>query len=163
MPAMFDPAPTASSEMATPCRVCGQLIALNVSKCSRCGTPKLLQRHESREVGGGDFALAWLSGILALCIGIPLTFALSAPLWNRGWTWQTFPVALMVTSLNIGLIGVPIGMTLWRWRDRAIDGESQHNIPLREYWQIQLLCLLPFATIGLFIGAFWIVVKYLSN
>jgi hypothetical protein len=121
--------------------------------------------HRPREPSGiawSDFFLAILSGILTLSIGVPITFVLSMPLWNGRWTFGEFQVAMMITAINTGLMGFPVGMTLWRWRDRALDGEAHHSIALREYWQIQLLCLLPFAMIGLFMGAFWIVARYLS-
>lgn len=160
MSAMHAPAATI---VKTPCRVCGEPIRENAQKCSRCGTPKFRSDRESTGAGWGDVVLASLGGILALALGAPLTFMLSVELWNGPRGWNDLPVALIVTAFSVGLIGLPLGVTLWRWRDRALEGETQHIAALREYWQIQLLCLLPFAAAGLFIGAFWIIAVYFSD
>ncbi len=145
----------------TPCRVCGTGVAADHVLCRRCGTPRArcaVQHHDTNWI---DVTMATGVAMMTLALALPTTFVLSESLW-RGWlTRDAMSAAVTISTLNGWLIGLPVGAVLWRWRERAVDGDIDDSPTLREYWQIQGLCLMPIAMISLFIGAMWLCLMFL--
>jgi hypothetical protein len=153
---------TLPSESASPvietrtCRVCDRPMRPTDVLCARCGTPTHLRLPERNDATWVDWVLGTFCAILALAVALPTTFLIGEPIWSGRFRGGAFPAALAISVFNGWLIGVPIAATVWRWRERVHEDQHYHTIGLREYWQIQALCLSPILVIGLFIGSIWL-------
>ncbi|HET6422785.1 MAG TPA: hypothetical protein VFG20_03825 [Planctomycetaceae bacterium] len=162
MSATLDSGPDVPVVVTGPCRVCGEPLATSATACRRCQTPTTGRAEELDGTSVTDVVLATIGAILALAISIPVTVILSAPFWRRGAPNAVFQAAMLIATVNGWLIGYPVGVILWRWRDDAFDGDFSPRSSLRDYWQAQALSLLPFGMIASFVGALWFCARILS-
>ncbi|HET6422236.1 MAG TPA: hypothetical protein VFG20_01055 [Planctomycetaceae bacterium] len=162
MSAALDSGPAVPVVETGPCRVCGEPVATEAKTCRRCQTPTTRRADEVDGASVTDVILATVCAILALAVSVPATVLLADPFWKGRWSPDAVVAAAMIAAVNGWLIGYPVGVILWHWRDDAFDGDFSPRSSLRDYWQAQALSLLPFGMIASFVGALWFCARFLS-
>lgn len=125
------------------CRVCGEALASQRGDCPCCNTPIRARHPNPLDITWVDVVLATLAAITTLAISLPATIWLAGFLQRGPFVGGALEAAAAISTLNGWLIGVPIGIAVWRWRDRIRDDDLYHAVAIRDYWQIQALCLIP--------------------
>lgn len=126
------------------CRVCGETLKPQQIRCRTCGSPTRSPIPSPLDSTWVDVLFATMGGITALAICIPMTFWLGEEIWKPPSSGG-FPVdmAMAISLFNGWLIGIPMVVTILRWRNRIQDDDAHHSLAIRDYWQIQALCLIP--------------------
>lgn len=142
------------------CRVCGETVNPRQTHCPRCGNSTKTPLPNPLDSTWVDAVLATLCGLTTIAISLPTTFWLSEDLWDGAFERDDMLAAALITSVNTWLIGVPVMVTLLRWRNRIQDDEHFHSAAIRDYWQIQSQCLIPPALVLIPLFTLYIVFKY---
>lgn len=142
------------------CRVCGETVNPLQTRCPLCGSPTKSPLPNPLDSTWVDAVLATFCGLTTIAIALPTTFWLSEDLWDGKFQRDDMLAAALITSVNLWLIGIPVMVTLLRWRNRIQDDEYHHSIAIRDYWHLQAVCLIPPGLVLSFLFTLYYAVNY---